>query len=157
MTKKMKKVAAIIIFFAGIICAEDTPVIEIYSGWSYYPYSSYYYPYAGHLYNPWNYNAYRRRPLYPYNYPDDSGWYNNGYPCYSPYGGFYFQNRSVVIELNPKKRLNLPEHDSPPDLPGSAPLSLRSTNDVSIQSERLKRFLSVNSNTNKIATTELQQ
>ena len=151
MVKKMKKVAAIIFIYAGIICAQDSPVIEMYSGWCWYPYSSYYYPYSSHLYNPWYYQT-GRRHLYPYNYPEDSGWYDNGAPYYYPYGGFCFHNRSVVINLKPDAFLDLSEIDKRPALPGSAPLCLRSEDTVSVQSERLKRFLSINSDTNSPLT-----
>ncbi len=146
---KMKKIAIIIFLFTAVIIADDSPVIEIYSGWSLYPYSPYYYPYSPRYYAPLYHHSYRRGPLHSYNYPYYSNWYDYGYPYYYPYSGFYFQNNSLILELNPKKILDLPKQNSLPFLPGSAPLSLRSEDDPSLQDERLKRFLSTNSNTNK--------
>lgn len=143
MEKKMKRVSLILIMYTVIICAQEPPVAEMYSGWCWYPYSSYYYPcpYYG-LYDPWYYSSSWSSVYYPYNYSEDTDWYAyNGYPySYYPFGGICFHNKPVVFELGSKKILDLSNVDNIPPLPGSAPLSLRSTNEVSVQSERLNRF-----------------
>lgn len=149
----MKKVALAIFFCAGLLFSEESPVIEMYSGWCWAPFPYYYYPYPYLLYDPWAAPYYHRNPLYPYRYPEENCWtsYNDSPYFYYPYGGFCYTSRSVMIDLAPRKFFDLTDFRSLPAPPGSAPLTLRSKESVSIQDERIARFLSEQEETNSAA------
>jgi len=152
MTKKMKKVVLIVTVLLTVsVCADDVPaVVEMSAGWCWYPYNTYFhrYPFAQY-YDPWYYPLYRSGYPYPYSYPDNPGWYGyNEYPFY-PYGGYCFYNNSVVFNLSSRKHFDLSNIENKiPPLPGSAPITLRSEEDISLQEDRLNRFLFSSSTNN---------
>ena len=155
MTKKMKKVALLLIFFIGYLYAGDTSSrVGVYSGWYWHPYTSYYpyYPF-GHYYEPWYYpsSGIRNSFLYPYSYPHETGWYGyNGYPYNYPYTGLCFHNSALMIDLPPLDFFDVSKIDKTglQSQPGAAPVTLPSEDSASIQDMRLSRFLSSGSETN---------
>ena len=149
---RKKIVLALCIGISAFALGEESALLEMHSGWCWYPYSSYYYPPPYYrYYAPWGISRYHRDYDYydsGYSYPPY--WYD--YPYYGyPWagGGFCFQNRPYIVEIPSRKWLSTDDLPRPTHgEPGSAPVTLRN-GELSLQEERLNEFLAASTTTNK--------
>ena len=112
---------------ARLLCAIETPTVDLYAGWSWLPYGyswydPYRYPYSSAGW-PWRPHA---GILFPLDGGDrllrngPYGYYGYGY---APYGwGFDY---GVRMRLDDRPLFAMPDDPHTPPLPGSAPLTLR--------------------------------
>jgi len=138
----------LIVVFCGLnLRSSDNSVLELHSGWSWYPHYYYNRPYRYPYHHP--YTAYGLSLLHHsgsgYRYPNESYWYDDysyhGYAYPGYYSGFYFRNAPYVLNLSAGP--HLPYENIPrllPDEPGSAPLTTQEEQ-PSLQDLRLNRFL----------------
>ena len=112
---------------ARLLCAADTPAVDLYAGWSWLPYGygwhgPYRSPYASAGW-PWQPHA---GILFPLDGPDRllrGGPYGYSGYGYSPYSwGFDY---GVRIRLDERPLFAMPDDPHAPTLPGAAPLTLR--------------------------------
>jgi len=107
--------------------AEETPSVEIFTGWAWMPYSYCGYPY--------------RYGYAPYGCSPFIGIEHECYPgLYDPYASYWGYDYSVRYRLRPDRTLGLPEQNLP-CLPGSAPTELLSSEHKTPWDQAIDAFL----------------
>ncbi len=141
---KAQGIAALLLLAAATLSADETPSVDVFAGWSWYPFASRY-PYCYPHHEGWLDSAGGPYPYvglartWPYS---DCPWpYRYGIGAY-PYGwGLGYGAR---LRVYPGSPLRLPEPGSPllaPD-PGTAPTSLRDEKRERAWDEDIRAFLS---------------
>ena len=118
----VKGIAALLLLAAASLSADESPTVDLFAGWSWYPY-----PYA-YPYGPWWRDGYACGPYLgvsrAWPYPEEPWGYRYGY---SPYPYYWGYGSGVRIKLKPGNPIRFPDPKDVllPPFPGSAPTSLR--------------------------------